>query len=610
MKAHPLAIYVATFFVGLTPFFMNPSVPESAETITIAVRLTPAGQIPTSNSPRSEDALLPDDWRTHETLGVEHRYEIRFEAPPAQQERLAVMVPSVRQNARLYLNDTLLGDGGRFDAPVARNTRRPLFFALPTEQLLAGENTITVDVKTGADMFGFLSQVYVGPEKDLRAFYDRTLFFRVTLAAVIAAIVVFVSLFFIVLWFYQRRRTEYAFFGLSGLSFAVFSFSFLTVNLPVSEKVWELYVCITLGAFAYLAAVLYVHRALGRNEPRVERAILAVAGAILVAILLAPDVWPYRISYFVWTPFCVLMGVYGLLRTLVETRKLPGNEVHWIAASGALVLAYGLHDAGLFVGLLDWSRGQFVPYAISLVVVWHGLVLMSRLVSTSRELETLNANLERTIDERTQTLQRTFDELRASEEARVLSDERHRIMADMHDGVGGQLVSALTILRSNQNASPEAVASLEFALEDLRSVIDSMDASPNDLGALLELMRDRFEPSMKARGIELRWQVGELGGPKDFKPEHALNLLRILQECFSNALKHSEATQITLKASEDSLGKLTIDFRDNGKGFDTAGKRGRGMDNLERRAKAIAVILLIESHTEGDDRGTLVRLSV
>lgn len=520
------------------------------------------------------------------------------------------MVPSVRQNARLYLNGALLGDGGRFDEPVARNTRRPLFFALPSEQLLAGENTITIDAKTGADRFGFLSQVYVGPEKELRAFYDRTFFLRVTLAAVIAAIVVFVSLFFIVLWAYQRRRTEYAFFGLSGLSFAIFSFSFLTVNLPVSEKAWELYVCITLGAFAYLAAVLYVHRALGRNEPRVERTILALACAILVAICLAPGVWPYRISYFVWTPFCVLMGGYGLLRLFIETRKLPGNEVHWIAASGALGLAYGLHDLGLFVGLLDWSRGQIVPYAISLIIVWHGFVLMSRLVSTSRELEALNANLENTIDERTRTLQRTFDELRDSEEARVLSDERHRIMADMHDGVGGQLVSALTILRSNDNANEDAVASLEFALDDLRSVIDSMDVSPNDLGSLLDLVRVRFEPSMKARGIELRWEVGELRGPTDFNPVHALNLLRILQESFSNALKHSDATRITLKAAEDSLGKLTIELQDNGKGFDTTGKRGRGMGNLERRAIAIAATLHIESRTEGENRGTQIRISI
>ena len=279
------------------------------------------------------------------------------------------MIPSVRQNARLYLNGTLLGDGGRFSDPVARNTRRPLFFALPTEHLAAGKNTISTEVKTGADRFGYLSQVYVGPEKELHAFYDRTFFFRVTLTAVIAALVVFVSLFFIVLWAYQRRRTEYAYFGLSGLSFALYSFSFLTVNLPVSEKLWELYVCVTLGVFAYLAAVLYVHRTLDRNEPRVERAIVALACIILVAISVAPDVWPYRISYFVWTPFCALMGVYGLLKLLFETRKLPGNEVHWIAASGALGLAYGLHDVGLFVGLLDWSRGQIVPYAISLVIV-------------------------------------------------------------------------------------------------------------------------------------------------------------------------------------------------------------------------------------------------
>ena len=232
---------------------------------------------------------------------------------------------------------------------------------------------------------------------------------------------------------------------------------------------------------------------------------------------------------------------------------------------------------------------------------------MSRLVSTSRELETLNANLEQTIEERTKTLQRTFDELRASEEARVLSDERHRIMADMHDGVGGQLVSALTILRSDENANADAVASLEFALDDLRSVIDSMNVSPNDLFSLLDLVRARFEPSMNARGIELRWQVGELRGPKDFNPEHALNLMRILQECFTNALKHSEASQISLKANEDNDGKLTIDVRDNGKGFDTAGRRGRGMGNLERRANAIAATLQIKSHTKGDDRGTHIR---
>jgi signal transduction histidine kinase len=117
------------------------------------------------------------------------------------------------------------------------------------------------------------------------------------------------------------------------------------------------------------------------------------------------------------------------------------------------------------------------------------------------------------------------------------------------------------------------------------------------------MFRTRISVALNACNVELEWHVEELPAIKNFGPERALNLLRILQEAFTNALKHSKADRIRLSASselvDDKSGHIRIEVSDNGAGFRINNKAGNGLKNMQYRAKKIKAELAINTDAKG-----------
>jgi signal transduction histidine kinase len=87
-------------------------------------------------------------------------------------------------------------------------------------------------------------------------------------------------------------------------------------------------------------------------------------------------------------------------------------------------------------------------------------------------------------------------------------------------------------------------------------------------------------------------------------PENALNMLRIMQEAFHNAIKHSGCTNITIEITSDECVQLRI--IDDGRGFILQKDNlGNGLKNIQQRAKANGWQLKIESMLA---RGTSIEL--
>jgi signal transduction histidine kinase len=78
--------------------------------------------------------------------------------------------------------------------------------------------------------------------------------------------------------------------------------------------------------------------------------------------------------------------------------------------------------------------------------------------------------------------------------------------------------------------------------------------------------------------------------------EAAGHLYRIAQEAVNNAVKHSEATRLTIFLSRRD-GVLRLEVRDNGKGLPQGptGGHGMGLQVMKHRASVIGAELEIES---------------
>jgi signal transduction histidine kinase len=106
--------------------------------------------------------------------------------------------------------------------------------------------------------------------------------------------------------------------------------------------------------------------------------------------------------------------------------------------------------------------------------------------------------------------------------------------------------------------------------------------------------------------ISLKWQVTDIAEELFLPPQKSLNLLRILQEVFTNILKHANATEVHFIASQVA-GMLVIQISDNGQfSPDTANTNGLGMASMKSRSEKIDASISIEQADNGGCSVTLV----
>jgi signal transduction histidine kinase len=147
----------------------------------------------------------------------------------------------------------------------------------------------------------------------------------------------------------------------------------------------------------------------------------------------------------------------------------------------------------------------------------------------------------------------------------------------------------------------EVAQVLKGCIDDLKLAIDSMEPVEADLLLLLATLRFRLGPRLESTGIALRWEVQDVPPLDWLEPKYALHILRILQEAFTNIIKHTRATEIRV-ATRAGGEHIVVSITDNGEGFSVADalkNGGKGLSNQQRRAQFIGAEVGWESSQTG-----------
>jgi signal transduction histidine kinase len=189
-------------------------------------------------------------------------------------------------------------------------------------------------------------------------------------------------------------------------------------------------------------------------------------------------------------------------------------------------------------------------------------------------------------------------------------EERRRISADLHDGVAPALAgSALQLdsLARRLSTDPELAGRAADLRDRLRSTVTQLRGLVHGLrppaldqlglaGALRQLVSGHETPLCTA-------EIGDLDSPGAAVEVAAY---AIASEAFSNALRHSAASRISLTAAVAN-GNLVVTLSDNGIGLPGRPRAGVGMVSMRERAGEVGGRLdLLE--TPGG--GTTVRASL
>lgn len=547
---------------------------------------------------------LPHDW-SQTDAGLQagwYRITLRLDQVPdsAPDRQWAVYLPTVHMNAAVYLNGALLGHGGRFSDPVARNWNRPLYFPIPSGLLQSGDNRVDVRIKTEVSSSGYLSAVYVGAAATLAPFYEARLFVKTTLKQFITLGMVVVGVFMAALWLYRRTDPVYGWFAFTLLLWAVHNVTLITVNLPLPSRAWD-WLRFTSVLWFVIVALVFVKRFLGQPAPLLERSLYSVGLLASLALALAEPPWLNVLGERVTDSATFVIGVLLVGCMVREQLRRHNAEVFLIMMAVFLVAALGGYDILVVNHVIDPQRGHLLVYGAPIFMLSFAAILLGRFIRALTEAETLNRDLGARVEERSELLARNYERLRVLESQRVLVEERERIMRDMHDGIGGQLVSTLALIESGETGTPAVSAAVRRALDDLRLMIDSLEEIEGDLLNVLGAWRQRVEPYLVSAGLRMDWRVQELPRLTDFGPQKALQIMRILQEAVANIIKHAGADTITVEtrraSGPDGTDRVWVVVRDNGRGLCTGGISqvpGRGLYNMRRRASAIGAGLEVE----------------
>ena len=194
-------------------------------------------------------------------------------------------------------------------------------------------------------------------------------------------------------------------------------------------------------------------------------------------------------------------------------------------------------------------------------------------------------------------------------------EERKRIAQDLHDAIS----SKLNIVSLNANMLKEPSIPSEEANKVGESILN---VTTTVLESSRKIAHDLLPPTLQKFGLEaaLEELCEEVADTKKFRvdwqinyptaalsDEKELHLFRIVQELFTNAIKYSEAKQITVSLeSKENL--VSLQYTDDGKGFnieEAQRAKGLGMSGIENRTLILGGDLKMNS-SPGDGLFVLI----
>ncbi len=199
--------------------------------------------------------------------------------------------------------------------------------------------------------------------------------------------------------------------------------------------------------------------------------------------------------------------------------------------------------------------------------------------------------------------------------------ERRRISRELHDEAGQSLLCIRLQMELLEQDLPEGAGEWKTKLREardltertileMRRLIAALSPAVLEqlgLGAALRQLVNRFQ---RLHPCRVRLQLSKMGAlPQQIE----IIAYRLVQECFNNIGKHSEASHVNISlTSADGMLKLSVE--DNGVGFHVdealAKRESFGMSGMRERVALLEGKFSVESRMEGPKTGTKISIEL
>ena len=202
---------------------------------------------------------------------------------------------------------------------------------------------------------------------------------------------------------------------------------------------------------------------------------------------------------------------------------------------------------------------------------------------------------------------KAFDRELAESQIEIREETLRNISWELHDNIG-QLMTLAKIQAQMAQENPEMIAEVSetigTGINELRALSKLINPEAIKGLSLKDAVNLEIERFNRLKFIEAKLTI--VGSELPIEGNIQIILFRILQEFFSNTIKHSKASNLNVTINY-SIENVAITAEDDGVGFEKDNEfMGIGLKNMETRAKLINSVLKIESDK---GKGTILHLN-
>ncbi|RTL93691.1 MAG: hypothetical protein EKK31_31920 [Hyphomicrobiales bacterium] len=572
-------------------------------------------------APMQFPITLPDAWnKRHPGFGGIGRYRFTVNLGADALADRALYIPRVSNRCAVEINGVKITQPtGSDSTPWLWN--RPVYLVIPADKLRPGDNEVIVSVTGEVNSRAGLSESFFGPRVPLYKAYRLRWLFEVDLLwiANLSAIVLALPLLFS--WLRDPvGSANYGLFSTGAILFGLRNFHGSVDFLPMPVAYWWPLVSASLG-WSLGFVWVFLLRFSDHRWPRFETALAVFTIIGSTALFMVPTDRFMALSPWLWYLPLAAIGLFcvGAFTRRAIAEPTPHRVVLMVGVLAQLGPAF--HDLLWIQGSGAFSSVLWMALSFPLLLVLTSALLADDVARTRAALGSMNKILEARIMVARRELESLYESRRRTEREAIGAEERLRLMRDMHDGVGTRLSLLLSGLSRGEISIDEVTHAVRGSLEELHLLLDARGPNTATLIEALANLRYRLEPRLTALGVETRWEIDPGAESLVLSAEKTLNVLRIIQECITNSVRHGQARTVTLRIEclDEALPggghggnapSFDISVIDDGIGVENAVAStkggGRGLANIKARAAALAAVFTLRSGASG----TIARLTL
>ncbi len=205
--------------------------------------------------------------------------------------------------------------------------------------------------------------------------------------------------------------------------------------------------------------------------------------------------------------------------------------------------------------------------------------------------------------------EKRFEQEIAETQIEIREETLRNISWELHDNIGQLLTLAkiqINVAQDDRNRLGEVTETISKSLTELRALSKLINPDMIKNLSLPEVIGLEIERFNRLQFIDAQLNIKGEEFLIDSKAE--IIIFRIIQEFFTNTIKHSQASKLEVSLCYKEQ-EIEIIAQDNGVGFDIQKipvKKGLGLCNIKNRGKLINAEISLNSQKE---KGTILKLT-